>query len=247
MNDKKKELIRQAYMDEQLSVEEVIDFEGELCRSEKVEIEKDKQFERSLFSFLANDAECPDAVWQEVRDRIEIQSTSWFTGIRQKIFNLRLAAAVALLIFLIAAFVIRVGPTSNVTQAKHPVLFSGNLHEFSKPATLRGDPESIRQSLFDNGFYVSFGQPEKSADHSVEFLGMRYITMNNETVAQLYFSCCLRPVTVLISRNKQDFAEHYLQIENSFKTMFNASKKTDNYRIFIMGPHPPRHILDLFT
>lgn len=247
INDKTEELIRQAYMDDQLSVEEVIDFEGKLCRSDKIAIAKDKHFEDSLKLFLARESECPDSVWNEVKIRIVLQSNSWFNRVRFKIVSFRFAAAAGLVIALIGTIATRTGPVLNTTQDKFPIEFSDSLPHFSQPATIRGNHETIRDNLFDNGFHINFEKPKENSHHSIELLGLRYIRVNDETVAQIYFSCCLRPVTVLLSRNPRLLPENNIQIENSFKTMFHVSKETESYRIFIVGPHPPTYILDLFT
>ena len=276
MKDKSRKLNRQAYMDEQLSVEEVIEFEKGLNRGDKVEIEDEKKFEDTLISFLAKDAECPDELWNEVKARVALHSNSWLSIVRYKFFKTRFFKIAAVFIALITLGMIvtlstKIPLTSlvlenrnfqetNFNQLKEvneqpirlatnkiPVKFSDNLSEFSRPKIIEGDFGEIRTNLINHGFDIGLNQPKPDGKHTIELLGLRYITIDDEEIAQLYFSCCTKPVTVLLSRNSHGDADNFLQVENSFRTLYNARSKVGDHQIFILGPHPPTHILDLFT
>ena len=246
MKDKKSDFIRQAYMDEQLSIEEVIAFENGLSRDDKVEIEKEKQFENALVAALAEDADCSDEAWDDVKARLMLQSNSWFRLLRFKGFRTRFfAMAAAIVVFLtVAALIFR--PSANVQQNELSVLLSEDLEEFSQPASVQGNFDRIRASLFENGFHVNLNKPQNKNGHKVEVLGVRYIAINNEDIAQLYFSCCLKPVTVFVSRKGSKQPSDHLQVKNSFKTLYKATSETDDHQLFIMGAHPPNDFIDLF-
>ena len=248
MKDKTNELTRQAYSDEQLSVEEVISFEQSLSRTDKIEIEKEKQFENSLVAMLAENTECPDAVWKELKTRIGLQSNSPPQG-RLRVDGLRreILTIAALLIAMMIATALIVVPIRNHSKNEFPVLFSDDLPTFSQSATLQGDYDRVSRSLLENGFSINFDKPHSGGAHKVELLGVRYLTINKENVAQLYFSCCRKPATVLVSRKGSKPVNKYLRVENSFKTMYSVSKELRKHHLFLMGIHPPNDILDLFS
>ena len=247
MKVKKDELTRQAYIDEQLSVEEIIAFEQGLSRTGKIEIEKEKQFEQALVAKLADDVECPEELWNGIRARIALQSNSWFTILHFKMLRIKFFAAAALFMAIIAAAALVIIPIRYDQLEKPSVLFSDNLTEFSRPAMLVGNYENVRNSLLKNGFTLDFNKPPNESIHKIELLGLRYLTIDRKNVAQLYFSCCARPVTVFIERKGVNWIHNDLQVENSYKTLFKANHELDNHHIFILGPHPPSDILGLFS
>ena len=247
MKDKKDKLTRQAYIDQQLSVEEVIVFEDGLSRTDKIEIEADKQFEQALLAKLAENAECPDELWDDIRSRIAFQSSSWFTLFRLKALHMQFVAVAAVFFAVIIAAALVLIPLRNDPQEIPSVLFSDDLAEFSRPASILGNFENIRNSLLENGFTIDFSKPSNGGVHKIKPLGLRYVNINGKNIAQLYFSCCARPVTVFIGQKGVDQISDHLQVENSFETLFEAHREMDNHHLFIIGPHPPTDILDLFS
>ncbi|HAR67944.1 MAG TPA: hypothetical protein DCR55_17315, partial [Lentisphaeria bacterium] len=65
-----KDLLRQAYMDGELSVEEIIRFESERSEEEFRALQAEQAFESVLIEKLEADCACPDELWQDIQNRI---------------------------------------------------------------------------------------------------------------------------------------------------------------------------------
>ena len=78
MNTKENYLIRQAYLDDQLSLGDIARYEQELSQQEAAELDEERHFESSLTEFLKKDTDCPEEFWQQLKSTLQSQSDSTF-------------------------------------------------------------------------------------------------------------------------------------------------------------------------
>jgi hypothetical protein len=251
MSTKTQTLRRQAYVDDQLSVDEVVAFQEELSAEDKKELERERAYGNALAERLRNDEApgCPDALWDDLKSRVlrgetdvpEIVPASpepmRFTWLWQVV-------AVAAMIALVATLVNRVGTTSGGDLIA--VQQTNKLTEFAALAEVRGDVDVIRAALSQAGFAgVDLMAPDPDAHHKIEFFGMRTEIINGKPAARLYIACCGRPATAIITADggRLQFDESKIN-----GTAYKATKKLGNgSRVTMVSPHPVKEVMDLFS
>ena len=240
-------LMRQAYQDGQLSVEQVIEYEQQLSSEDKVEIAEEQRFEAAITERLKKDTQCPDMLWQDLKSRLDSKSTKVFqlSNMRWDFLRPVMIAAVACLALIGGgSYFVRL---FDFGEEKIAIQFNDDLSEFAQATEIPGDYEKIRSSLTQNGFHIHLNRPDPDADHHVELLGVRYHNIDGEKLAQVYLSCCKRPMAVFLAEKNTKVLPSRLQIMNKEKKMYSIQDEIDNFRLFIVGPHPPDDVLDLFS
>ena len=252
MSTKTQTLRRQAYVDDQLSVDEVVAFQEELSAADKKLLEQEREFERAFADRLQNEdvPGCPDALWGDLKSRVlrgetEIEADEPVAEAPKpmRLTWLWQVVAVAAMIVLAATLLNRV---DNVGSGDLIVLKQSNdLKEFAALADVSGDVSVIREALNDSGFAgVDLMAPDEEAHHKIEFFGMRTEMINGKKAARLYIACCGRPTTAIIT-----FDSEGLQFDESTinGTAYKASKLLGNgSRVTLISPHPVKEVLDLF-
>lgn len=238
-------LIRQAYIDEQLPVEEVIAFEAKLSREDKAALEAERRFETALADRLKAAAPCPDELWARVKGQIQSPAPQTLPPARRFwprfAKPLAWAAIVVLNLGLAAALLNRVaGRTPELELA-----FNDDLQAFAETADIPGDIEKMYACLAASRLHVALAPPSPQ-QHPITPLGMRLQELGGEQVAQLFFSCCNRPMAVFVGR-KEAFDLRNIPTRGLPGNVFVATREIDNYRIIVVGPHAPGEILDLFS
>lgn len=263
--DKDKDSLRRtAYMDQELSVDEVIAYEESLSRIERIELQEDMHFDAALAERLEQSRGCPDALWGRLKCQIEAQSSARLEkaqrpdapaptaptttpatgGGRGHILRLALSyAAVAVLAALTAAVVLR-SPTSSGDTV---LVFSDNLEAFAMDKSVAGDFSKVNRELVIHGYNVKLNEPHLDDGHGIELLGMRMHDVGGRQVAQLYFACCGKPITVLLT-NREDAAALKRFDYKGLPGRWNEAHNTvDDYVIHVVGSHELGDVADLFS
>jgi hypothetical protein len=232
------ELTRQAYMDGELSVEEVIAFEASCNDAERREVAAEQAFERAFVERVSQDT-CPDALWDDLRSRIARESRGPTLGWRLW----PILAAAALLTISGLAWM----------QSKKEVApslvadLSKDLHEYCAGVAVPGDFEKVRSSLTANGFHIKLSAPDPEAHHAVSLLGVSYHDVEGSRVAELKFSCCQQPVSVFVSDMPAERLAELLQAKDNENRVYNVHEKIDTYQVHAVSTHLPDDVLNLFS
>ncbi len=246
MSDDNHILLRQAYMDNQLSLSEITDFEESLDPNAGREIEQDKQFEAALVANLG-DVRCPDALWDEICTHLSTQSNrrGWFLVVLRAHWR-QVAACIAVIAGCAGMWMIRsVGDSRDAPPIS--LAFSTDLHEFSRDAEIPGDYDKVRGSLIANNLHVKLSPPVPGGHHAIRLLGVRFHVVDGSAVAQLYFSCCGEPISAFVCDRRTDVLGDRIGLPKGGGKLYSVTHEIDNYRIYVAGPHPPADILDLFS
>ncbi len=244
-------LMKQAYIDNQLPIEQVIDFEQSLSAEERVEIAQEQQFEAAFAKKIMDDIQCPDEFWENLKSRFEIQPTISFQNVkaidRTVLLWPTVAAAAAIIVIAVVSGSIFINSNISGMTEKVTVSFMENLIEFAQSSEIPGDYEKVRSSLTQHGFHIKFKQPNPEIHHQVELLGVRFHKVNGSDIAQIYLSCCSRPMSVFLTDKSAGNLSNHVQVNNQPEKMFSVSSLIDKYRLYIVGPHPTSDVLDLFS
>ncbi len=246
MTSHKDELRIQAYLDNQLPVEEVIKIEERLTVADKVRLENEREFEAALVAKFMEDADCPETLWDEtklgLRSRIDLNSRRKF----RKLLSSRWLAAAAIVV-VAAAFLSFVSPESNNDTPAVEILFTQEFNDIRKFLEVPGDLKKVHQSLAANELPIAIKAPDVNGKHDIQLLGMRYHETAGQKIAQLYFSCCGKPLMVFLSKDSVNSIADYVHIVYDSETMYSVNNVIDNYRVLIIGPHSPADVLGLFS
>ncbi len=244
-------LMKQAYLDNQLPIEQIIDFEQNLSSEGRADIAREQQFETAFAKKIMDDIQCPDEFWENLKSRIQIQPTvsSENVQIIDRTIRLWPTIAAAAAVILIAALSVSLFINANIsgTTEKVSVSFMEDLNEFAQSSEIPGDYEKARSSLTQHGFHLKFKQPNPEIHHQVELLGVRFHKVNGNDIAQIYLSCCKRPMSVFLTDKSAGNLSNHVQINSQPGKMFSVSNVIDKYHLYIVGPHPTSDVLDLFS
>jgi hypothetical protein len=231
-----RELTRQAYMDGELSVEEVIAFEGSSSDAERRAVAAEHAFEKAFVERVSQDT-CPDAVWDDLRARIARESRGR-SGWR--------------LWPMLAAALLTIGGVTWLYGQMKPVEslvadLSTDLESFSAGVDVPGDLEKVRSSLTANGFHIKLDAPDPTAHHAVTLLGVAYYDVDGVRVAALKFSCCNQPVSVFVSSMPSEHLAKLLQTKAKASRIYNVHERIDSFEVHAVSKHPPDDVLNLFS
>ena len=238
------DMMRQAYIDNQLSVEETIRLEGELSAADRAELEAEANFQRCLSSQLALGDDCPQQLWHDIQRRMfeksnDRQPSLSPTGIIPWTRLLAMAACIGFICVVALLVNLPVAGESNIP------IFSDETVAFDVP----GDYPKVVNALTANGFLINIDRPVPGQHHTIDLNGMRFHKIDGRTVAELSFSCCGMPVEVLVEA--KDGAPSALGKWTSAEltgTWFSAHREIDNkYRMIVISPHLPDQVLRLFS
>lgn len=222
--DMGRELTRQAYMDGELSVEEVIAFEASCSDAERREIAAEQAFERVFVERVSQDS-CPDALWMDVRSRITRESR----GRGWRLWPMLAAALLAL-----------GGAIWMQAQPK-------DLHDCCIGEHVPGDFAKVRSSLTQKGFHINLSEPDPDGHHPIKLQGLSYYKVNGELVAELKFSCCHKDVKVYVSSLSPERMASLLQPKDSEGRVYSIHERIDSYEVHAFGQHLPDDVLNLFS
>lgn len=239
-----KQLTRQAYIDQELSVDQTVALKEALSDEELAELEAESQFESELASRLGADVPCPDEVWHGIRRRLQAEQRSpatwqWVGSVRTV---MRLAAAVAIVAIGLALW------TANRSTTDHGVAaLPESPAALARLMEIHGDYDKISAALAGHGFYVKVSAPDPEQYHPVELLGLRFQQHNGQEVAEIAFACCGKPVVVYISSKQSgEWAIGSMPRELP-ERWFMGGREVDTYKIMAVSPHGTEEVLDLFS
>ena len=236
------EFKKQAYIDDQLPVEDVVDFEDTLTKTEKAELQKERHFEESLSTKLSLGPTCPEETWNKLKANIE-------TDIRQQKhdpINFKLISLAAVIVISFGLIWTIASPNNRGFRKalKHASLDT-DPKVFAKDADVPGDYQKIQSALSTADIHLSLNT-NKATHHELKPLGMRILRQGKKNMAQMYFLCCKKPVMVLIAKRDHKPLSDILP-QNSMRDHQIFTKIVDNYRITVIGVHSPQEVLDIFS
>jgi hypothetical protein len=235
------ELTRQAYMDGELSVEEIIAFETNCSALERREIAAEQGFEKAFVERVSQDR-CPVALWNDVRARIARESRGASLGWR-RVWPMLAAAA----LLTIGGTLWLQGKSSKNTAPSLVEALSGDLHHYCEGVAVPGDIEKVRSSLTENGFHIKLSNPDPETNHTITLLGVSYHDVEGGRVAELKFSCCEQPVSVFVSNMPAERLAELLQTNDKAHRVYNVHERIDAYEVHAVSKHLPEDVLNLFS
>ena len=241
-----REHLWQAYLDGELSVIEMSEFEASLNEDERERLAADMRFEGGLAERLSQDVKCPDEVWERTKALLTGPKEESVPMYRRWYWGMATLATAATLAFMISLYG-PVKPNASPTL----VLAAETIAELAATSETEADVDSIRAYLESHDVELELKPMESltmaSTHRSLEVIGARTYEVNNEPVVELLFACCGRPVKVMMASQGSDVAMLIGLASASGKGEVQATRTVGHYLTAVVGAHPAPGLLDIFA
>jgi hypothetical protein len=245
-----------AYLDGELGSTEAAAFDQSLTPDERRRAGAELRFERALATRLNEGTGCPDALWRQIRADIrhaERQSA------RPKVIRFRfaaLSAAAGIAALLVVAVLVRpdrsTNPAIDAVAAARPddaaILYHPRaVEEFGQIAAAGGDnPAAVSRFLVSMGIQV--GVSALPADHTfhghaLHLAGARVRKAGDETLVDVLWSCCGKPIVVTLAARDSYAATRLDAMDPSHGVQAHAH--IGAYTAAVVGEHTDPGLIEL--
>lgn len=234
---------RMAFMDGELAAADRAGFEQALTAEQKRLIAVDRALQSGLVAGLARVDRCPDGLW----DRVQSEMGRPSRPVRARRFVPLSAIA--------ACFVLGFGLlyiNHAVSQPlEYQVTFPDSVQQFADNASIKGDQQSIEETLHARGFAVNIGDIatcNRRHQHYVTLLGVNILEIGGREYpcAHLCFSCCGQPISTFVVKESPKITPESFKVVDPSMKVDRAVHHANGYLIVTMGPHPTTAVASLF-
>ncbi|MCH7908585.1 MAG: hypothetical protein IIB38_03100 [Candidatus Hydrogenedentes bacterium] len=241
-----REHLWQAYLDGELTVIEMSEFETSLDEDERERLAAEMRFEGGLAERLSQDVKCPDEVWERTKALLTGQQEAPAPSFRRWYWGMATLATAATLAFMISLF-----GAVNPDTASALVLAAETVEELAATSETDADVDSIRAYLADHDIELELNPVESlaiaSTHRHLEVIGVRTNEVNNEPVVEILFGCCGRPVKVMMAAQGSDVATLIGLVSANGNGEVQATRTVGHYLVAVVSDHPTHGLLDIFV
>jgi len=263
MNEKHEQLWY-AYVDGELSVTEMAEFEKSLTPVDRDRLAGEMRFENGLSERLNENATCPEEVWERTKallkqaqakeasstpDNIipmipenqEVPRRSLFWGAATMV-----AAACVALVFMYT-------PSKVMDEDSRVVILAAeSVEELAAQSEIEGTAELLQHYLADHGIRLDLNDIDSlkiaKEHHGIEVLGAMEDMIGDDPVIEMLFSCCNAPVKVVLAKQDSAAAQYIGQAVGRGTTQIQATRIIHgDYLAAVVGKHPAHGLLDIFA
>lgn len=246
---KNREMMRQAYLDGELSVSEASEFEATLDEAERERLAAEVHFENGLAERLAQDAKCPDDVWERTKALVaEQHAPARPARLRRWYWGAAALATAASITFFVAMY------TPTPPAAPAVVMAAESVDDLAATAECDASREAVQAYLHKHGIELEIGKIENVAKgpmrrhYDIEILGARSEKLpSGKPVVEILFGCCKEPVKVLMAEKGSDAAIEIGEAAGAQnKNHVLTTRTVDGYIAAVVGRHQAHGLLDIF-
>ena len=241
-----REHLWQAYIDGELTVIEMSEFEASLNEDECQQLVAEIQFEGGLAERLSQDVKCPDEVWERTKSLLTGQKKESVPAYRRWYWGMATLATAAALAFMISLY----GPVKPDASSAL-VLAAETVAELAATSETDANPDAVQAYLASHNVELELNPMESlaiaSAHRHLQFIGARTLEVNHESVVEMLFGCCGRPVKVMMASQGSDVAMLIGLASASGKGEVQATRTVGHYLTAVVGAHPAPGLLDIFA
>ena len=243
----------QAYLDGELTVGEIAEFEATLSPEECERLAGEKQFEAGLAEAMSRDADCPDDMWQRIQAQVaEAQTPQNVVPFRRRhwlVSSVAAAAVVAYFLIFSLPTILKLpsDPTDSAT-----LVSAGTVDELKALSETAPSMDAIRKFLEGKGInlvLVGANELGMTAIHGeIDILGAREETISGKKVVSLLFGCCHLPVKVVVAKRGSEAGKLLGQTVGEVSSEVQSTRAVGDGRFVaaVVGRHAAGGLLDLF-
>lgn len=237
--DDQRDKLWNAYLDGELPASEAAAFDQSLTPDERKRLEGEMAFERGCAEALSKNAACPDDVWQRTLSALPAgaaHTPSVFPWYWKPV-----AALAATMVVMISLFAVRV----NMASPEFLELTEKNIGTLRDTDQLNGPTlAELNAFLEDRNLDVAL-MPFESGHHPIRLIGVRESDYHNESVVELLFSCCDKPVKVALVPQGGDAAEAVGKALGD--GVVKASQPVGSQLAVVVGRHESPKLMNYLT
>ncbi|NQZ56327.1 MAG: hypothetical protein HRT88_02500 [Lentisphaeraceae bacterium] len=219
-----------AYLDEELSITELENFESGLSEAELEHLKNEKEFEKEVSTVLKDDIKCPDALWQSVCEQVEEEENN-NSSKKSKVWLFSTFAVAAAIVFIFLRPVV------------HYELQPQSLAQLKASRLIENDLTKVNSFLTRNAVPFKLHEFNDKMHHNISLIGATEEEISGEKVTTLLFNCCGDPVKVYILP-KNSKAEQYISKENSSWKSGMTTAMVNDYRLAVVSQHSSPELLE---
>lgn len=241
-----REHLWQAYLDGELTVIEMSEFEASLNEDEREQLAAEMRFEGGLAERLSQDVKCPDEVWERTKALLTGQKEEYVPTFRRWYWGMATLATAAALAFMISLYV----PVKQ--DASFPLLLAAEtVADLAATSETDANSESVQAYLASHDIELELNSMESlamaSTHHHMAVIGARTIKVNNEPVVEMLFGCCGHPVKVMMASQGSDAAILIGLASANGNGEVQATRSVGHYLTAVVSDHPAPGLLDIFA
>ena len=249
-----RELMRQAYLDGELSASEASEFEATLNPADRERLAAEVHFENGLAERLAQDAKCPDDVWERTKALLADQhAPARPTRLRRWYWGAATLAAAASIVFFVAVFSPSPFSPSAIVMAAESVNDLAATAESSSgykatQAFIREHEINLRLMEGEVDGMVTKALMAGRVHGRIRILGARIEKLpSGKPVVAILFGCCRRPVKVLMAEKGSAAAFEIGEATAARnKNHILDTRTVDGYITAVVSKHRAPGLLDIF-
>ena len=217
-----------AYIDGELSVSEIEEFEAQFSEDELKHLSNERAFDKSISNSLAEAPACPENLLADVLKQVDREEKKTF--LRYKVIAVAALAACLALIFLLP----KPGTTGDLVPQ--------TIAELEKMSLTGNTLDDINEYLSKKN--IDLEVTEFLPEHHVKtIVGAGIETIAGEEVVTLLFTCCGRPAKVYVLQKGSGAEKFIVNDDKDWKNSIQAQAKRGSYRLAVSSPHNAESIL----
>lgn len=241
-----REHLWQAYLDGELTVIEMSEFEASLNEDERERLAGEMRFEGGLAERLSQDVKCPDEVWERTKALLTGQQEERVPAFRRWYWGMATLATAATLAFMISLY----GPV-NPDASPAFVLAAETVADLAATSETDADPDAVRAYLASHDIELELKPMESlvmaSTHRHLGMIGARTHEISDELVVEMLFECCGRPVKVMMASQGSDVAMLIGLASANGNGEIQATRTVGHYLTAVVSDHPVHGLLDIFA
>ncbi len=217
-----------AYIDGELSVSEVEEFEAQLSEEELKQLNRERAFEEQIGAVFKHAPGCPANLLNDVLKEIDKESDKSFFKYGVIAFA---SLAACLAVFFLIPGAESQGPNIPQTVA-----------ELQKMSVTGDKLDDINTYLNEKNIKLELTKfmPEH---HQKTIIGAGIERIAGEEVVTLMFTCCGRPAKIYLLPKGSNAEKLILEDDKEWKSSIQAQAKKGNYRLVVSSPHNSESLL----
>jgi len=237
---------RQAYIDGELSVSEMTEFEKTLSPNELQQLTSEKKFDCAVADQLAQHALCPLEVWERTKALLQSKESSGteFSEYKKRrspsmYWGIGSLVAAACFAFLILNFPLSYSPEVGATTVE----------ELAALSETASDQKAVEKLLAEHKLIVTLQSDLGmiAVHDGIDLLGAKKERVAGSNIIELLFACCSKPVKVIMVKRDCHAARLIGRAMGSDGQVQATRIISDDYFAAVVGTHPAHGLLDVFA
>jgi hypothetical protein len=222
-----------AYVDNELSVTEVDEFEQKVPPEILSHLVKEKKLEAAISGNLKEAPACPEKLWADILGEIHEDPAVKRISFQKYYYSAALAVAATLFITFSGVF------------KSYPVWVPQTVSELAQNSAVKIDRQLVNQFISANGVQLQLGKlPETHHGRPLSLVGAALENIAGDEVVAVYFDCCGELAKVYFLPKESRAEKFMAQEDKKWHSGIVENVERGDYSIALVSQHSAGEILD---